>query len=41
MVRSAGGWRELASAREAGIFLKSDERILKRVAAKLLIQGQV
>jgi len=27
-VRSAGGWRELASAREAGIFLKSDERIL-------------
>jgi len=28
LVRSAGGWRELASAREAGIFLKSDERIL-------------
>lgn len=28
LVRSTGGWRELASAREAGIFLKSDERIL-------------
>jgi putative transposase len=28
LVRSTGEWRELASAREAGIFLKSDERIL-------------
>ena len=28
LVRSAGGWREVTSAREAGIFLKSDERIL-------------
>ena len=28
LVRSAGGWREVLSAREAGIFLKSDERIL-------------
>ncbi|GFO68351.1 hypothetical protein GMLC_19300 [Geomonas limicola] len=28
MLRSAGGWRELHAAREAGIFLNSDERIL-------------
>ena len=28
LLRSAGGWREVLSAREAGIFLKSDERIL-------------
>lgn len=28
LVRSAGGWRELQAARENGIFLKSDERIL-------------
>lgn len=28
LLRSAGGWRELHSAREAGVFLNSDERIL-------------
>jgi REP element-mobilizing transposase RayT len=28
LVRSAGGWREIIMAREAGVFLKSDERIL-------------
>lgn len=28
LLRSAGGWREVVSAREAGVFLKSDERIL-------------
>ncbi|MBJ6749416.1 transposase [Geomonas anaerohicana] len=28
LLRSAGGWRELHSAREAGIFLHNDERIL-------------
>jgi len=28
LLRSTGGWRELHSAKEAGIFLKSDERIL-------------
>lgn len=28
LLRSTGGWRELHSAREAGIFLNSDERIL-------------
>jgi putative transposase len=28
LLRSSGGWRELHSAREAGIFLHSDERIL-------------
>lgn len=28
LLRSTGGWRELNSAREAGIFLNSDERIL-------------
>ncbi|QWV93190.1 transposase [Geomonas oryzisoli] len=28
MVRSAGGWEEVIAARRAGIFLKSDERIL-------------
>ncbi|UFS72787.1 transposase [Geomonas sp. RF6] len=28
LLRSAGGWREVIAAREYGIFLKSDERIL-------------
>lgn len=28
LLRSVGGWRELHSAKEAGIFLQSDERIL-------------
>lgn len=28
LVRSAGGWEEVVAARRAGIFLKSDERIL-------------
>ena len=28
LVRSAGGWQEVVAARRAGIFLKSDERIL-------------
>jgi putative transposase len=28
LVRSAGGWRAVMSARESGVFLKSDERIL-------------
>ena len=28
LLRSVGGWRELATAKEAGLFLKSDERIL-------------
>lgn len=28
LLRSAGGWRELHSAKEAGVFLKGDERIL-------------
>lgn len=28
LLRSAGGWRAIKSAREAGVFLKSDERIL-------------
>ena len=28
LIRSCGGWRELHSAKEAGVFLQSDERIL-------------
>lgn len=28
LIRSCGGWRELRSAKEAGVFLQSDERIL-------------
>ena len=28
LVRSCGGWRELHSAKDAGVFLQSDERIL-------------
>lgn len=28
LLRSVGGWRELRSAREAGMFFESDERIL-------------